>query len=63
MSLNVSLSVSKLQSAGRKADVSVTDFHKHHPGGSTVIVANAGRDVTYVTFPPLSSLAHLISIG
>lgn len=27
---------------------SVTDFHKHHPGGSTVIVANAGQDVTYV---------------
>ena len=30
------------------ADHSVTDFHKNHPGGATVIVANAGRDVTYV---------------
>jgi hypothetical protein len=27
---------------------SVTDFLKHHPGGATVIAANAGRDVTYV---------------
>jgi hypothetical protein len=35
---------------GTRTDVSVTDFHKHHPGGSTVIVANAGRDVTYVPF-------------
>ncbi|WRT68148.1 uncharacterized protein IL334_005123 [Kwoniella shivajii] len=24
----------------------VTDFHKYHPGGSQIIVANAGRDVT-----------------
>jgi hypothetical protein len=37
------------------ADVSVTDFHKYHPGGSTVIVANAGRDVTYVPFLLFSS--------
>lgn len=28
--------------------LSVTDFHKHHPGGSAIIVGNAGRDVTWV---------------
>jgi len=58
VSPDVSLSISTFCSAGRRADDSVTDFHKHHPGGSTVIVANAGRDVTYVPFLLSSSYLH-----
>ena len=27
---------------------SVTHFHKNHPGGSNIIVSNAGKDVTLV---------------
>ncbi|WRT67533.1 uncharacterized protein IL334_004505 [Kwoniella shivajii] len=29
----------------------VSDFHKYHPGGSAIIVANAGRDVTELSKP------------
>ncbi|OCF60834.1 hypothetical protein L486_00474 [Kwoniella mangroviensis CBS 10435] len=29
----------------------VTEFHKYHPGGSQIIVANAGRDVTEIFKP------------
>nr|XP_019044438.1 hypothetical protein I302_06349 [Kwoniella bestiolae CBS 10118]OCF23368.1 hypothetical protein I302_06349 [Kwoniella bestiolae CBS 10118] len=29
----------------------VSDFHKYHPGGSAIIVANAGRDVTEIFKP------------
>ena len=50
MSLDIYSLICFWQYVGGGADDSVTDFHKHHPGGSTVIVANAGRDVTYVLF-------------
>jgi cytochrome b involved in lipid metabolism len=32
---------------GRTADLdSVTHFHEYHPGGATIILANAGTDVS-----------------
>nr|XP_031858191.1 uncharacterized protein CI109_006433 [Kwoniella shandongensis]KAA5525263.1 hypothetical protein CI109_006433 [Kwoniella shandongensis] len=40
----------------------VTDFHKHHPGGSQIIVQNGGRDVTELfrpVHPPNTLETHL----
>jgi hypothetical protein len=50
---------------GRRTNDSVTDFLKHHPGGATVIAANAGRDVTYVIliFTPAIDIARSRRVG
>ncbi|ORY26687.1 FMN-dependent dehydrogenase-domain-containing protein [Naematelia encephala] len=40
----------------------VTHFHKHHPGGASIIVSNAGRDVTELfrpIHPPGTLETHL----